>query len=135
MGNVNDLSSAELSHLPQGFMMYEIMDAPFREIADVASLDEFLSTANGSAAILFKHSNTCGVSARAFREMANVNQAVGIVVVQHARPVSDEIEKRWSLPHETPQVLIIREGKLVWDASHFSVKAAEVEAAAANAES
>ena len=116
-------------------MMDEIMDAPFREIADVASLDEFLSTANGSAAILFKHSNTCGVSARAFREMANVNQAVGIVIVQHARPVSDEIEKRWSLPHETPQVLIIREGKLVWDASHFSVKAAEVEKAAANAES
>jgi bacillithiol system protein YtxJ len=116
-------------------MMDETMDAPFREIADVASLDEFLSSANGSGAILFKHSNTCGVSARAYREMANVNHPVGIVVVQHARPVSDEIEKRWSLSHETPQVLIIREGKLVWHASHFSVKAVEVEAAAANAES
>jgi len=67
--------------------------------------------------------------------MANVNQAVGIVIVQHARPVSDEIEKRWSLPHETPQVLIVREGKVVWDASHFNVKAADVEKAVANAES
>ena len=122
-------------NLPRGSMMDEIMDAPFKEIADVASLDEFLSNANGSAAVLFKHSNTCGVSARAYREMAHLNQPVGIVIVQHARPLSDEIEKRWGLPHETPQVLIVREGKLVWDASHFNVKAVEVEAAVASAES
>lgn len=111
------------------------MDAPFKEIGDVASLDEFLASANGSAAILFKHSNTCGVSARAYREMAQVNQPVGIVIVQNARPLSDEIEKRWGLPHETPQVLIVRAGELVWNASHFNVKAVEVEAAVASAAS
>lgn len=105
------------------------MDAPFREIADLASLDEFLASANGTAAILFKHSNTCGVSSRAFREMANLNQPVGIVTVQEARPVSDEIERRWQVTHETPQVLVVRDGELVWNASHFSVRAADVEAA------
>src|SRR5689334_6893688 len=112
-----------------------MMDAPFKEIVDVPALDEFLAGTNGSAAILFKHSKTCGVSSRAYREMANLHQPIGIVIVQNARPVSDEIQKRWSLPHETPQVLIVREGSLVWDASHFSVKAADVEAALANAES
>jgi bacillithiol system protein YtxJ len=105
------------------------MDAPFREISDVTSLDEFVATANGVPAILFKHSNTCGISARAYREMANLTQPVGIVIVQHARPVSDEIARRWSLAHETPQVLIVRDGRLVWSASHFEVKANEVESA------
>ncbi len=109
------------------------MDAPFKEIADVPALDEFLAIANESAAILFKHSNTCGISARAYREMLNLSQPVGIVIVQHARPVSNEIEKRWNLPHETPQVLIVRDGKLVWEASHFSVKAQAVEAALSEA--
>ena len=120
-------------NLRLGFMMDEVIDAPFKEIADVPSLDEFLASANGSPAILFKHSNTCGVSSRAYREMSNLSQPVGIVIVQHARSVSNEIEKRWSLPHETPQVLIVRAGKLVWEASHFSVKAQEVEAALSNA--
>ncbi len=105
------------------------MDAPFREIADVESLDEFVASANGVPAILFKHSNTCGISARAYREMANLTKPVGLVIVQHARPVSDEITRRWSLAHETPQVLIVREGKLVWSASHFDVKATDVESA------
>ena len=105
------------------------MDAPFREISDVASLDAFVTSANGVPAILFKHSNTCGISARAYREMANVTHPVGIVIVQRARPVSDEIARRWGLAHETPQVLIVRDGRLVWSASHFEVKANDIESA------
>jgi bacillithiol system protein YtxJ len=50
------------------------------------------------------------------------------VIVQHARAVSDEIEKRWCVSHETPQVLIVRDGAVLWNASHFQVKAADVEA-------
>jgi bacillithiol system protein YtxJ len=105
------------------------METPFIEIGNVASLDAFLADSNGSAAVLFKHSNTCGVSSRAYAEMSKMQHPVGLVTVQQARPVSDEIEKRWQVAHETPQVLIIRGGKLVWDASHFSVKSEGVEAA------
>jgi len=111
------------------------MDAPFNEIADVASLDEFVASASGSAAILFKHSNTCGVSSRAYGEMSKLGLPIGIVVVQAARSVSDEVEKRWQVSHETPQVLIIKDGKAVWNASHFQVKAEEVAAAVTKANS
>lgn len=104
------------------------MNTPFIDIAETESLEEFLSNANGSPAILFKHSNTCGVSSRAYGEMSKLTHPVGIVVVQHARSVSDEIERRWNVAHETPQVLIVRDGKVVWDASHSRVKAADVEA-------
>jgi len=105
------------------------MKTPFVEIDSVASLDEFLATANGAAAVLFKHSSTCGVSSRAHGEMSKLQQPVGLVTVQSARLVSDEIEKRWQIAHETPQVLIVRDGRIVWDASHSSVRASEVEAA------
>jgi bacillithiol system protein YtxJ len=105
------------------------MSNPFIEIADVTSLDEFLANSNGSSSILFKHSNTCGVSARAYREMSSLSHPVGLVTVQKARDVSNEIEKRWQVAHETPQVLIVRDGKVVWDASHFQVKAADIQAA------
>jgi len=105
------------------------MDSPFIEIGNIAALDEFLANVNGSAAVLFKHSNSCGVSARALAEMSKMTQPVGLVTVQQARAVSDEIERRWGVDHETPQVLIVRDGKVVWDVSHFRVKAEEIEAA------
>lgn len=105
------------------------MSPPFIEIVTIEALEDFLRQANGTAAVLFKHSNTCGVSARAYAEMSKVREPVGLITVQKARIVSDEIETRWSVDHESPQVLVIRDGKLVWDASHFQVKAHEVESA------
>jgi bacillithiol system protein YtxJ len=101
----------------------------FQEILDVDSLDRFLQQANETPAILFKHSNTCGISARAHRQMAEVEQAIGIIIVQNARPVSEEIVRRFGLSHETPQVLIVRGGDLLWNASHHNVSAPAVEAA------
>ena len=105
------------------------VNSPFIEIGSVAALDEFLARANGSPAVLFKHSNTCGVSARAYAEMSKLREPVGLITVQKAHAVSDEIEKRWNVDHESPQVLIIRDGKAVWDASHSQVKAQQVESA------
>ena len=109
------------------------MNTPFTEIATIAALDDFISKANGSAAMLFKHSNTCGISARAYREMSSLDSPVGLVVVQQARNVSDEIERRWDVGHETPQVLIVRGAAVEWSASHFEIKAAAVAAALAAA--
>ena len=105
------------------------VNPPFIEIGSVAALDEFLARANGVAVVLFKHSNTCGVSARAYAEMSKLREPVGLITVQKARAVSDEIEKRWNVDHESPQVLIIRDNKVKWDASHFHVKAQQVETA------
>ena len=105
------------------------MNPPFIEIGTIEALDDFLAKSNGSSAVLFKHSSTCGVSARAYTEMSKVPEPVALITVQKARAVSDEIEKRWNVDHESPQVLVIRDGKLAWQASHFQVKAQDVERA------
>ena len=105
------------------------MDNQFIEIASLTSLDDFVAGLDGAPGVLFKHSDSCGVSARAYSEMSRLPYPVGLVVVQNARSVSDEIEKRWQVSHETPQVLIVRDGTVLWNASHFQVKAADVESA------
>ena len=105
------------------------MDTPFVEIATIEALEDFVTKANGSAAMLFKHSDLCGISARAYRELETLTAPVGLVVVQHARSVSDEIERRWGIGHETPQVLIVRGNEVAWNASHFEIKAAAVSSA------
>ena len=53
-------------------------------------------------------------------------EGVNILEVQSARDVSREFANRTGIRHETPQVIILRDGKAVWNASHFDVRAADV---------
>ena len=112
--------------------MNEQRSAPangFVELPDIDSLDRFLAQSNGAPAIVFKHSNSCGISAGAYEEIAGLAGQVGLVTVQTARDVSNEIEARTGIDHQTPQVFIIRDGKVIWTASHGRISAASVEAA------
>jgi len=61
--------------------------------------------------------------------MSRIELPVGLVTVQTARAVSNEIEARTGVEHETPQVFIIRDGKALWTASHGQIKAEAVAAA------
>ena len=101
----------------------------FIELRDVASLDSFLAQSNGNPVVIFKHSSDCGISGRAYAELTKLERPIGLITVQSARAVSDEIEKRMDVVHETPQVLIVSDGKVAWTASHGRVKAEAVEAA------
>jgi bacillithiol system protein YtxJ len=103
----------------------------FIELPDTASLDKFLAPADGAPAIIFKHSESCGISSQAYTQMSRLGRPLGIVTVQQARAVSDEIEKRTGVAHETPQLLIFHKGAVVWIASHGQIKAEAVEAALA----
>ena len=46
-----------------------VMSNGFIEIDDIESLDRFLAEANGSLSVILKHSDTCGISARAYQDM------------------------------------------------------------------
>jgi bacillithiol system protein YtxJ len=109
--------------------LQSVINNGFVELSDLAALDNFLAQSNGDPVIIFKHSSTCGISARAYTQMSELERPVGLVTVQTARAVSDEIGKRMGLEHETPQVMIVSHGKVAWTASHGQVKAAAVEAA------
>jgi bacillithiol system protein YtxJ len=55
-------------------------------------------------------------------ELENVN----LLEVQTARELSREVAAITGVPHETPQVIVLRNGKAVWNASHYEVKAGAV---------
>lgn len=101
----------------------------FIKISDNESLDKFLAQSNDAPVIILKHSNSCGISSQAYTQMSMFGRPLGIVIVQEARGVSDEIEKRTGVGHETPQLLIFSKGEVVWTASHGQIRAAAVEAA------
>jgi bacillithiol system protein YtxJ len=42
-----------------------------------------------------------------------------IVTVQTHRDISNAVTARLGVRHETPQALLIQDGRVVWSASHF----------------
>ena len=105
------------------------MGNKFFEIDDRATLENLLTDSQRKPVIVFKHSNACSISARAYREMEKLEAPVNILVVQSAREISRELANLTGVRHETPQVIVLRGGKAVWNASHFEVQAGAVTAA------
>ena len=101
------------------------MGNSFFRIDDRTTLENLLTDSTRKPVIVFKHSNACSISARAYREMEKVD-GVNILEVQSARDVSHELANRTGVRHETPQVIILRDGKAIWNASHFDVTAGDV---------
>ncbi len=70
------------------------MHKGFIELRNIESLDQFLASANGDAIVILKHSDSCGISGRAYAEVTRLARPIGVVIVQTARAVSNEIEIR-----------------------------------------
>ncbi len=105
------------------------MEANFSPVSDAAALEELFARSHTEPVLLFKHSNACPISAQAYRQMKQVKADVSLIVVQEARDLSRAVEERTGLRHETPQALVLRGGRVVWNASHFDITAAAVEQA------
>ena len=102
------------------------MAKAFFEIDDRSVLESLITDSKQKPVIVFKHSNACSISSRAYREMEKVEAEVNILVVQSAREISRELASLTGVRHETPQVIVLRDGKAVWNASHFDVQAVAV---------
>ena len=58
------------------------MGNKFFEIDDRAALESLMTDSKQKPVIVFKHSNACSISSRAYREMEKVEADVNILVVQ-----------------------------------------------------
>ena len=105
------------------------MDTQFTDVADGEALEQLFARSHEEPVVLFKHSNTCPISAMAYQRMKQFRSGVALVVVQRSRELSRQVEARTGVRHESPQVLVLRRGQSVWSASHFDITAEAVEQA------
>jgi bacillithiol system protein YtxJ len=103
--------------------------ARFVGVRDVSELDHVVARSHDAPVILFQHDPYCPVSARAYRELSGAPIEAALVDVAHDQPVSRSIEERTGVRHESPQVLVVRDGQVVWSASHRAITRRAVTAA------
>jgi len=98
-------------------------------IKSVEALDQLWEESTKNPIVILKHSNSCPISGNAYDEMTKIFSPISLVIVQERRDISNAIEKKSGIEHESPQVLILKDKKVVWNASHRQVTAENVEAA------
>ena len=79
-------------------------------------------------AVLFKHSTACPISARALGEVQSFlaghpEAPVYLARAIEERAVSQSIARRTGIAHQSPQIIVLRNGEPIWNASHFAVTA------------
>src|SRR5205807_3418538 len=97
-------------------------ESHFEKLADQEALESWIARSYTEPVVIFKHSDTCGISSRAYAEMIRLQQPIGIVTVQTERAISNVIESRFNLLHESPQALVLRNGEIIWSGSHGQIK-------------
>jgi bacillithiol system protein YtxJ len=102
-------------------------------LADLTELEAAIAESRERPVLLFKHSRTCGISHEALDELhTHVSRNAGsavykLITVQSHRRISDEAASRLGVRHETPQAILLRDGRPVWKASHFSITAEQLD--------
>lgn len=99
------------------------------DLQNLAELDQAVSLSNDRPVFIYKHSTACPVCARTYRlihELAvrgnlNHDPFFAEVFVIEKREVSDAIEERFGVSHQSPQLLLLRNAASVWDSSHFEI--------------
>lgn len=98
------------------------------EIPEIGTLHDFDALFNGELAIVFKHSATCSISWMALAEVSEFlkrqpQAPVYLIPVRKRRDIAKHAADRSGIEHASPQILIVRRGRVVADASHEAITA------------
>jgi bacillithiol system protein YtxJ len=107
------------------------------EIARIESekaLDELFARSFERPVWVLKHSLVCPLSAEALREFGRfaatpTGSELRVLEIQRQRGLSQELARRTGVRHESPQAILVRDGKASWHASHWSITARALAAA------
>ncbi|PWA05384.1 bacillithiol system redox-active protein YtxJ [Flavobacterium psychrotolerans] len=97
-------------------------------LTDLDQLNEIVTFSDEKPIIIFKHSTRCSVSRMALKQFENEFDSANEVNAYFLdliarRDISNEIAHRFEVVHQSPQLLLIKSGKSVYDVSHSAIDA------------
>jgi bacillithiol system protein YtxJ len=102
----------------------------WKNITDQAQISQIQQQEGYS--LIFKHSTRCSVSAMAKRRFEMdwsalpENTSLYFLDLISYRDISAQIAETFQVHHESPQILLIKDGDCILDASHSDISAEEV---------
>jgi bacillithiol system protein YtxJ len=107
----------------------------WNKLTGISQLDAIDKESADHPVLILKHSKRCNISATALDRLERRLNSPAVIpylldVLQY-RDVSGEAARRYGVPHESPQALLIRNGQCVYHESHLAISADDIESAAA----
>lgn len=107
----------------------------YTELEQLSQLDELVNVSSELeyGVLIFKHSTRCAISKMALNrfsrgwEIETEKLLVYFLDLIRHREISNAISERFGVQHESPQVLLIKNGACVYHASHNAISPTEVE--------
>ena len=100
-------------------------------LEDEKQLDELIAKSEATPQVIFKHSTRCSVSSMAKNRLDKNDAPSGsnfnfLDLIKH-RNLSNKISEYFDVRHQSPQILVIINGKCVYNESHSGISFDEIE--------
>ena len=95
-------------------------------LTDLKDLESMIQESFEHPVVVFKHSTRCSISRMALRQFETDWNLDGKITpyfldLLEYRPISNAIAERLGVVHQSPQVIVIKAGQAVYDASHEGI--------------
>ena len=105
----------------------------WNKLISLEQLDEIDNMSFQVPVLIFKHSTRCSISSTALSRLErNWNEQDALKVkpyyldLLNHREISNDIERRYNIEHQSPQILVIAQGKCMYTASHLEIRMEEI---------
>lgn len=100
-------------------------------LTNLDQLNEIIDSSNEKAVLIFKHSTRCSISRFALKQFENEYNLEDKITLYfldllNHRDVSNEIAVLFEVEHQSPQLILIKSGKAIFDASHSDIAAEDL---------
>jgi bacillithiol system protein YtxJ len=99
----------------------------WNELKSPDQIDMIREESKSKPVLIFKHSSRCSVSQLTLDRLQRKWSAQASVIKPYFldliafRDISNRVAEQFSVEHESPQVLLIRDGNVIYDRSHFDI--------------
>lgn len=100
---------------------------PWIALNNIAQLDAILDKSKSKTQVVFKHSTRCGISRMVMNQFVEAYQLTEndldlyYLDLLSYRDVSNEVGYKFQVLHESPQILVVKNGVVVSHASHGAI--------------
>ncbi|MER3430207.1 MAG: bacillithiol system redox-active protein YtxJ [Blastocatellia bacterium] len=101
--------------------------AIFKKLSSPEEVERAIAASYERPIAIFKHSNSCGISADVLEMIESIDAEIYLIVVQEARPASDLVAQQTGIRHHSPQVVVLKSGEPVYYASHYGIDTHKLE--------
>lgn len=104
---------------------------PLTDISQIDQIDQLSKEQHVSAVLIFKHSTRCSISAMSLNRMDTrwtdrEDVPCFYLDLLNHRDISNKIAEHYRVEHQSPQVLLIKNGACIYHESHSGISPVEI---------